>query len=288
MDQVGDTRVEEVYQVRLDLLDERERYKALTKLHKQFVHPSKKRFVSLMKDADVWREEFKDDIDKLYEECQTCRQFAKTPARPVVSLPMANKFNDKAALDLKIWKGRKYILHMIDMFSRLSVSVFIERKHPREVIDKIMRYWVAAGWGVVKSVLFHNGGEFSNHEMREVASILNIETRTTPSESPWSNGLCERNHQITDRMLEILEYENPNTDLDTLLAWANLAKNSLQMWNGFSSFKLVLGQNPNLPNIMTDGLPARRRKRALIPWEVKLWCSSRINPWPPSFPLICK
>ena len=35
--QVGDTRVEEVYQVRLDLLDERERYKALTKLHKQFV-----------------------------------------------------------------------------------------------------------------------------------------------------------------------------------------------------------------------------------------------------------
>ena len=119
-----------------------------------------------------------------------------------------------------------------------------------------MWYRVAAGWGVMKSVLFDNGGEFSNHEMREVASILNVETCTTPSESPWSNGLCERNHQITDRMLEILEDENPNTDLDTLLAWANLAKNSLQMWNGFSSFQLVLGQNPNLPNIMTDGLPA--------------------------------
>ena len=57
-------------------------------------------------------------------------------------------------------------------------------------------------------------------------------------------------------MLEMLEDENPNTDLDTLLAWANLAKNSLQMWNGFSSSQLVLGQNPNLPNIMTDGLPA--------------------------------
>ena len=36
---------------RLDLWDERQRYKALSKLHKQFVHPSKKRFVSLMKDA---------------------------------------------------------------------------------------------------------------------------------------------------------------------------------------------------------------------------------------------
>ena len=46
-----------------------------------------------MKNAYVWRQEFKDDIDKLYEKCQTCLQFAKTPARPVVSLPMVNKFN---------------------------------------------------------------------------------------------------------------------------------------------------------------------------------------------------
>ena len=92
--------------------------------------------------------------------------------------------------------------------------------------------------------------------MREVPGVLNVETCTTPSESPWFSGLCERNHQITDRMLEMLKDKNPNTDLDTLLAWANLAKNSLQMWNGFSSFQLVLGQNPNLPNIMTDGLSA--------------------------------
>ena len=76
-------------------------------------------------------------MGKLHEKCQTCRQFAKTPARPVVSLPLASKLNDKVALDLKIWNGEKYILHMIDMFSWLSVSLFIERKHPREVIDII-------------------------------------------------------------------------------------------------------------------------------------------------------
>ena len=28
------------------------------------------------------------------------------------------------------------------------------------------------------------------------------------------------------------------------------------MWNGFSSYKLVLGRNPNLPNIMTERVPA--------------------------------
>ena len=80
-----------------------------------------------------------------------------------------------------------------------------------------------------------NGGEFSNSEIREINRILNIEILTTPSESPWSNGLCERNHQITDRMLEILIEENPRSDINTLLAWADVAKNSLQTWNGFSS-----------------------------------------------------
>ena len=56
--------------------------------------------------------------------------------------------------------------------------------------------------------------------MLEVASILNIQLSSTPAESPWSNGLCERNHQITDRMLEILTEENPKTDENTLLVWA--------------------------------------------------------------------
>ena len=35
-----------------------------------------------------------------------------------------------------------------------------------------------------------------------------------------------------------------------------MARNSLQMWNGFSNHQLVFGQNPNLPNIMEENLPA--------------------------------
>ena len=35
-----------------------------------------------------------------------------------------------------------------------------------------------------------------------------------------------------------------------------MAKNSLQNWSGFSSHQLVFGVNPNLPNVMSAGLPA--------------------------------
>ena len=57
---------------------------------------------------------------------------------------------------------------------------------------------------------------------------IQYQDSSTPGESPWSNGLCERNHQITDTMLEILVEENPKSDEKILLVWANVAKNSLQ------------------------------------------------------------
>ena len=39
-----------------------------------------------------------------------------------------------------------------------------------------------------------------------------------------------------------------------------MAKNSMQMWNGYSSHQLVFGENPNLPNIMNDNLSALEGK----------------------------
>ena len=105
------------------------------------------------------------------------------------------------------------------------------------------------------SMMTDNGGEFNADEMREVMSILNVRVLTTAAESPFQNGLCERVHAVTDMMLLKLEEENRNTDSQTLLCWANMARNKLQMWNGFSSHQLIFGKNPNLPGVMTDGLP---------------------------------
>ena len=67
--------------------------------------------------------------------------------------------------------------------------------------------------------------------------------------------LCEKNYAVMNIMLKLVD-ECPDLSEDVLLCWANMAKNSLQMWHGFSSYQLVFGTNPNLPNIMTEKLPA--------------------------------
>ena len=79
---------------------------------------------------------------------------------------------------------------------------------------------------------------------------------TSAGESHWQNGLCERNHAVIDMMLLKLQEDCPDTSLEILLCWANVAKNALQMNHGFSSYQLVFGKNPNLPNVMSENVAA--------------------------------
>ena len=81
----------------------------------------------------------------------------------------------------------------------------------------------------------------------------NIVNLTTGANSPWQNGTCEKNHALVDNILERIEDDFPDLDIDTKLAWACMAKNSLSNVYGFSPNQLVFGRNPKLPNILTDG-----------------------------------
>ena len=54
---------------------------------------------------------------------------------------------------------------------------------------------------VQRKFLADNGGEFANAYYRDMCENLNIEVLKTGSESPFQNGLCERNHCVVDGML---------------------------------------------------------------------------------------
>ena len=78
---------------------------------------------------------------------------------------------------------------MIDMFTRYTQAVFINRKTPEEVVNAIMERWVAI-FGTPGAILNDNGGEFVNAELQALKSELNVVDLTTGAESPWQNGLC--------------------------------------------------------------------------------------------------
>ena len=242
------------YAVDLAKVSDKEREQILTKLHWQFGHSSSTKIINLLKDAQIWDTKYRDMLKRIVQECNICRKFSKTPSRSKVALPMAHSFNDIVCIDLKSWKNG-YILHIIDMWSCYSVSVFVRSKQPKEIIDKIMGRWISI-FGIMNGLMSDNGGEFSCDEVREVASILNVRVHTTAGYSPHQNGLCERVHGVIDIILHKLHEQCSNVDLNVLLGWANMAKNSLHSHHGFSSHQLVFGRNPNLPNILTANPPS--------------------------------
>ena len=167
---------ETVFAVDLANLSDSERLKVLTKFHWQFGHPSAEKLADLLKDAEVWDKAYMNILNKVHSECESCRVFTKTPPRSFVALPMGKFFNDIVCVDLKQWNGG-YILHMIDMWSRYTVSTFIRRKLPQVIIDSIMTRWVGI-FGTMRGIMSDNGGEFNNEEMRDPGCGFNIERQT--------------------------------------------------------------------------------------------------------------
>ena len=105
IDRTENIAVEEVFSVKLEEMGRQDKVKTLLKLHRQFAHPRPRKLKSLLQDADIWRDDYQDLLEEIDRKCELCKRYSKTPARPVVGMPMATQFNEKVAMDLKQWKG---------------------------------------------------------------------------------------------------------------------------------------------------------------------------------------
>ena len=143
--------VENVCSVRLDEMDNKKRYDILLKLHRLFAHLPKIRFVALLKDAGAWNDAYETELSEIERKCELCKVYAKMAPRPVISMLMALKFNEKVTMDLKQWNNC-WILHMIDMWSQYTVSVFLTRKRPSDVIDVMMLHWIGT-FGIMAALM---------------------------------------------------------------------------------------------------------------------------------------
>ena len=170
---------------------------------------------------------------------------------------MTSSFQETVAMDLKYYQGQTF-LHLIDICTRLSAATFVPNKKKDTILKAIFRIWIAI-YGSPDKILVDNGGEFAIFEFTETTDYLGITIQTTAAESPWSNGIVERNNQTLANMMNKI-INDTQCSLDLALCWVLNAKNSLQNTAGFSQFQLVLGRNPKRPSTLSDNLPALSMK----------------------------
>ena len=154
-------------------------------------------------------------------------------------------------MDLHEIQSNIWYMHIID-FTRLSNAVIIRSK--TVAVKRFLKHWVSL-FGVPRKIFSDNGGEFIGVEFYDMCDVFNIKIDSTPSYSPWSNGLCEHHNQtLTSTFLKIKE--DIKCDMDTALAWAVSAKNTFINNNGFSSALIGFGENCMFPSIINDNLSA--------------------------------
>ena len=230
--------------------------KEIIKLHRQFGHCSEQKLLKLTESATIWedRDETKKLVTEVSEECVICKRYKKRKLQPIVSLPLASELNHTVVMDLIMYEQGTWILHLIDLFSRYSTACAHRSKKQSVMIDAVLKTWISY-FGRPKRFLADNGGEFLNEEYKEICEVFSIEEAKTTAESPWSNGVCECQNAILKESVQ-KTIDESGCKLETAVAWAVSAKNSLSGHQGCSPNTLVFGRNQNYPNVLTNNPPA--------------------------------
>ena len=149
-------------------------------------------------------------------------------------------------------------MYFVDLFSRLTRACIIRDENPSTVVKAILNTWVIGkgiGPGMPGKFLYDNGTEFNNMHMIDLCEKYSIPiSSVTAAYAPFSNGSCERNHGITDLMIEKIKEGDPSISDQEALDYSLLAKNIQTTRKGFSPFQIVYGSNPRIPGIAESNL----------------------------------
>ena len=164
---------------------------------------------------------------------------------------------DRVAMDLLDMsvtsaKGNRYVLVMVDCFSRWTEACPLPDKTALSVADAFFQHIVCRFGMVIHS---DQGREFENKVMQELCLLCGShKTRMTPYHLE-SDGLVERFNRTLLMMLAIFAGENRD-DWDDLLPTVMMAFcSSVHESTGFSPYRLMFGEECTLP--MDVGLPRR-------------------------------
>ena len=113
------------------------------KLHHYWGHCSVEKLSTVIENAGKMTEDVKKHLQKVKENCESCKVIRNRTPVTKVSIPRATRRNQIVTVDLKEWKDGRYILYVIDMFTRFTVGVFIINKKAETVTEALLNKWIS-------------------------------------------------------------------------------------------------------------------------------------------------
>ena len=223
----------------------------LRRAHVNLGHPSRERFIHLLKSANASEEAIKFAKEL---RCATCSSRRLTGHRPVTSTRRTEGFNQQLSMDtFEIpYNGKK--LKMLNVYCEGTgfqiCSPLWNGASTKEVRRAYRQSWLKWAGAPVR-VLTDGGTEFDG-EMQEGFDHDNTFVDKTAAYSPHQNGRCERHGGIWKQIfLKGFDETQPRTkeELEELADHVNAAKNMMTRKHGFSPMQHVFCCDIRLPGI---------------------------------------
>ena len=229
--------------------------RAIFDSYHQLSHPGQKAMRKLLSKRYHWSR-LVSDVDQWVKTCSECQQskITRHTVIPPRQIEMPQRRFSHIHIDivgpLKPSNGFKYLLTIIDRFTRWPEAIPIDNIETTTVTKKLIEYWIAR-FGVPDQITTDRGLQFQSQIFASLTNALGVHHIKTAAYNPRANGLVERFHrQLKDSLRATSSDTNWYHDLPLiLLAIRSLTKSD----NSPAPAELVYGDSLRLP---ADLLPA--------------------------------
>ena len=191
------------------------------------------------------------DVDTFVKACPQCQKNKVSPPafREHGRLPCTRRFK-VVHLDLvgpldRTKAGKRYILTMMDRFSRWVEAIPLARETAATTLEAFFEQWICR-YGTPSIVITDQGAQFESLEFQTLLRICGIEHRRTTAYHPQTNGMIERMHSTLKTMLRCV-IDQYHRQWDRALPMVLLAhRTAVNDW-GVSPSLVLFGEQVAIP-----------------------------------------
>jgi len=238
------------------------RRQLIKKIHSEFGHIGISGTKSIITDYYYWPT-LDLDITMAVNECCFCQKYKHNTRRrnPLKGSLRTNYPFEKVAMDIAgpmrpTRRGNRYILGMIDHFSKYPVLIPIKSTDSNTIVEAIFTKWISV-YGIPDSLHSDRGANLNSEKVMDFCSGLGIKKTTTTSYYPQGDGVIERLFRTTKPLLGIVSDER-QIDWDEAIPYVEMGLRNKRNASGFSPNVMLFGQNVKI--LDTGALQSTKQK----------------------------
>ena len=222
-------------------------------------HPGVERTRQTVSEKFVWPS-LRADVTKWARECLHCQRakVLRHVAPPIRDFQVPNKRFEHLNLDLVTLtpsNGYKYLLTIVDRFSRWPVAIPIKDMTVETILDAFAHGWVAT-FGVPSSITTDRGSQFLSAAWAQLMNMWGIKAHTTTAYHPEANGLVERLHRRLREALLACSQDHPEQWFWKLPSVMLSLRTTLKPDLGASPAEMLFGEPIAIPGTLLSNAPS--------------------------------